>query len=204
MVKINKEKQAAVPQKLLREVFDYNELTGKWIWIKKPHPKANNIKVGQPAGTVNKDGYVQIGINGYTCLAHRLAWTYIHGDYPDGEQPYIDHINGDKADNRIENLRVSSGAENGRNQGMKSNNTSGVIGIRREGKWSGTKIKKNWYWVAYWCDENSTKREKGFNIEKLGEDKAKQLAIEYRAEQVRLLALNYGIVYSDRHGIKIY
>ena len=196
MSKINKEKQAAMPQKLLHELLDYDGLTGKWKWIKTGSGRNPN----REAGSVQKDGYVQIQIDGYRYLAHRLAWTYIHGDYPNGEQPFVDHINGKKDDNRIENLRVSSHGENQRNQKMHSRNKSGVTGVNRQKK-ERPSGKIDDYWVANWHDENGKNRDKTFNIEKLGEHRAKQAAIEYRNEQLSLLELNFGIIYSNRHGI---
>lgn len=201
MSKINKEKQATMPQKVVKELFGYDSKLNVLVWAKKHHPKANSIKIGQPAGYVdNKTGYVVIMINGYHYYVHRLIWTYFYGDYPEGEQPLIDHINGKKADNRIENLRVSSSGENSRNRKKASDNTSGITGVRRAEKVipSG---KIYVYWEAYWYNENGKQRVKRFPIHKLGEYEAKQMAINYRAEQLRLLELNHGIVYSDRHGI---
>lgn len=202
MGKINKEKQVAAPQKLLLELFEYNELNGGFVWIKKPSNHAN-IKVGQNAGCLDKkSGYVNIQINGYRYLAHRLAWTYIHGDYPDGEQPFIDHINGVPSDNRIVNLRVSSLEDNNRNVQMNSRNKSGVTGVFRKSINNNSKKnpKINHYWVANWFNENGKQRQRYFNIEKLGEEVAKQLATKYRAEQIRLLEINHNIIYSERHG----
>lgn len=199
MGNINKEKQAAMPQKLLHELFDYNELTG--VWVNKTN-RGTRAKAGQPAGCVNSRGYVKIRINGYEYRAHRLAWTYTYGDYPDGKQPFIDHINGNPSDNRIVNLRASSGAENNRNQKKDPRNKSTITGVRRIAAPNNSKKnpKINYYWMAQWCDESGKLCRKNFNIEKLGEEVAKQLAISYRAEQIRLLELNFGIIYSDRHG----
>lgn len=202
MSKINKEKQAAMPQKVIKELFEYNGETGGWVWIKKPHPNSP-IKVGQSAGWLDKStGYIRITIKGHKYQAHRLAWVYTYGDYPDGEQPYIDHINGKRDDNRIANLRVSSNAENVRNQQMRSDNPSGVTGVLRIYRPNNSKKnpKIHYYWMAHWHDENGKLRTKTFKIEKLGEEVAKQMAIDYRAEQLRLLELDYNIVYSERHG----
>ncbi len=67
--------------------------------------------------------------------AHRVAWVVYYGKWPKGQ---IDHINGDRADNRIGNLRDVNSSKNSRNSKMKSNNTSGHNGIywyERYGKW---------------------------------------------------------------------
>lgn len=198
MAKINREKEALISQKRLHELFEYDGATGSWV---NKIDRGSRARKGQPAGGVHKStGYVNIMIDGNQYRAHRLAWLYTYGDYPDGEQPFIDHINGKKGDNRIDNLRVSSGGENQRNQGKHSRNTSGVTGIYQGGRWNGSKTKKNWYWIAAWCDENGKHREKSFNIETHGEELAEQLAIDYRAEQLRLLEVNFGIIYSERHG----
>lgn len=197
MPKINKEAQAAMSQKLVRELFDYNPVTGGFV---NNTTRNNRALKGKPAGYTNSLGYIRVTVNGYHYQVHRLAWVHVYGDFPDGEQPLIDHINGNPSDNRIANLRCSSHGENQRNRKVSSDNTSGVVGVRCEGTWNGSRTKKNWYWIAAWCDENGKERRKSFNIEKLGEYEAKQAAINHRAEQLRLLELNHGIVYSERHG----
>lgn len=196
MTKVNKEKQAAVPQKVLHELFDYNSETGKWA---NKINRGARARKGQPAGCLKKDGYNQIMINGHSYYTRRLAWAYVYGDFPEGGQPLIDHINGNPSDNRIANLKISSHSENMKNQKMQSNNTSGVNGVyRQEIVSSSGKIYH--YWIAQWYDENGKFRYKYFSITKLGENQAKQTAIDYREGQLRLLELNFGIVYSERHG----
>lgn len=198
MSSINKGKQAAVPQKVLHELFDYNEVTGKWINKTNRNSRARK---GQTAGCLNKStGYVTVGINGQQYQAHRLVWAYVYGDFPEGEQPYIDHINGNPSDNRIENLKVSSHGENQKNRKMNSDNTSGIAGVYRQEKPS-LSGKIYTYWTAQWCGENGKTCYKFFAVHTYGEEEAKQLAIKYRAEQLQLLEVNFGIKYSDRHGL---
>jgi len=70
-----------------------------------------------------------------TLAAHRVAWALYHGEWPSGQ---IDHINGNRTDNRLSNLRDVVNAENAKNMAMKRNNTSGVNGVylhRQTGKW---------------------------------------------------------------------
>jgi hypothetical protein len=200
MAKINKEKEAALPQKRLKEVLSYSKENGVFTWIKKTHPSVSKIRVGQVAGTLN-NGYVQINIDGFSYLAHRLVWLYVHGEFPQGEKEhYIDHINGKRADNRFENLKVSSLVNNQRNQKRNSVNTSGITGVYRVEVWNGSKTKLNGYWRANWYNKNGKGQWKDFSTLKLGEEVAKQTAIAHRAEQIRLLESEHGIKYSDRHG----
>lgn len=80
------------------------------------------------------EAFVCVDVRGYkggaifdvTFRAHRVIWAMVHGKWPEDE---IDHINHDKADNRIENLRDVTRQENCRNRSMNSNNTSGTTGV---------------------------------------------------------------------------
>lgn len=82
-------------------------------------------RVGSIAGSVTHDGYITIGVDRSSYMAHRLAWFYTHGEWPN----QIDHISGLKTDNRIINLRSVSSSENMKNKKIGSNNSSGVIGV---------------------------------------------------------------------------
>ena len=89
---------------------------------------------GLEAGTLLKSGYVQLAVNGRFYRAHRVIWAMHYDVVPE----FIDHINRNRADNRLENLRPASKAENAQNRGITSMNSSGVIGVspcRRTGKW---------------------------------------------------------------------
>ena len=91
----------------LRAVLEYHPETGVFFWRDRPNIRPSaNARRGTMAGTrTSKNGYVSICINGRIRYAHRLAWLYIHGQWPKGE---IDHINEKRRDNRIANLREAT------------------------------------------------------------------------------------------------
>ncbi|TES59213.1 HNH endonuclease [Pseudomonas syringae pv. tomato] len=80
---------------------------------------------GRPSGSLNSWGYVQFHFQGSYYKAHRVVWLICKGYWPEE----LDHINGNRTDNRIENLREVTRQENLRNQKIRSNNTSGVMGV---------------------------------------------------------------------------
>ena len=116
----------------LREVASYDPETGEFRWI-LPRKK---VTVGAVAGTLSKRGYIDICSDVRVYKAHRLAWLYVHGAWPEA---LIDHINGDKADNRLANLRPATKSENGAHRTrMEPRNTSGHRNVRwlpRMKKW---------------------------------------------------------------------
>jgi hypothetical protein len=120
-----------ISQSNLIETLDYSPTNGVFTW----KVRRNGIQRGSIAGWVSASGHLQITINGKHYYAHRLAWLYVHGYLPSGQ---IDHINRDKLDNRISNLRDSSHSENQWNVGLKNTNTSGFKGVSyayRQKKW---------------------------------------------------------------------
>ncbi len=106
----------------LREVLDYSPETGRFAWLKS----TGAAPAGAEAGGVSSTGYVRIAIFGKRYQAHQLAWLHHYGEWP-GE---LDHINGNKADNRIANLRKALRNENLQNQRKAhSNNKAGILGV---------------------------------------------------------------------------
>jgi len=118
-------------QNRLKELLNYNYETGVFVW----REDRRRVKSGDYAGGLGENGYVQIGIDGFTYRGHQLAWLYHYGEFP---KLCVDHINHDRSDNRIDNLRCVSAAENGKNRGRQSNNKSGHVGVhwdKSRGKW---------------------------------------------------------------------
>jgi len=112
-----------VDQKSLKELLCYNPLTGVFTWKSKVQNSPANI--GDTAGYDVK-GYTMMSIHDSRYYAHRLAWLWKHGEFPTFE---IDHINHNRKDNRICNLREVKHIDNCRNCSMNSNNTSGATGV---------------------------------------------------------------------------
>lgn len=113
----------------LRELLDYDRATGVFT---RRVSTARRMKVGEAAGTVNSAGYVCIMLDKVTYKAHRLAWLYVNGEWP---KQMIDHIDGDKANNRIENLRDVPRRINGENQKKAhKTNPNRLLGVTRDNR----------------------------------------------------------------------
>ena len=123
-----------ISQELVKELLIYSESTGEFKWNKRPRSsfncnrswnRWNNRYAGSIAGSDTSDGYLRIRVGTDRYKSHRIAFLYVHGYMP----KYIDHINHDGKDNRIENLRAVSHQTNHRNTKKSKNNTSGFTGV---------------------------------------------------------------------------
>ena len=120
---------------ILRGIVTYDPKTGYMHW-KEDHKYFKSIRAGDIVGrTSNKNGYRSTSINGKQYYQHRLVWLYVYGEWPKSD---LDHINGIREDNRIENLRLATKSQNAHNKKKFRNNTSGIVGAYRH--YSGT-----WY-----------------------------------------------------------
>ncbi len=134
-------------QEVLRQLLDYDPEAGVLRWKERPvgmfqpssyggksvrsaewsAAKWNTRNAGRVAFTADSGrGYRQGAIFGRTHKAHRVIWVLVYGEWPPEE---IDHINGDRSDNRLGNLRLATPSQNAWNKGIYSNNTSGFKGV---------------------------------------------------------------------------
>ena len=116
----------------LHELFTFDSENGILRW---KVARSNVISIGQEAGYVSGNGYRMVNVNKKMISTHRIAWCMEYGYWPEYG---IDHINRDKEDNRIENLREVSQSCNMQNASIRSDNTSGVRGVTyesRSGNW---------------------------------------------------------------------
>ena len=161
-------------QELIRELFDYRD--GELYW--KVSPKIG-VNIGDEAGHVEVRGYKVIKILGRKYKAHRLVFLYHHGYIPKPPE-FIDHIDNDRLNNKIENLRVATRAQNNQNAKIRKDNTSGVKGI--------TWCKKNKKWITQ-VQTNSVRWRKIFNTL----DEAK-VAIEEHRKLKHKEFTNHGVI----------
>lgn len=133
----------------LCKLIDIDPETGEMTWAERPvswfSPAGrvsaqgranmwNGHNAGKPCfNTLRADGYLRGSFRGKEILTHRLIWAMHYGAWPEMD---IDHINGDRADNRLQNLRLASRGQNSRNKKRQSNNTSGHTGVAlSQGRW---------------------------------------------------------------------
>lgn len=112
----------------VRERLAYDPDTGALTWLHNPSmPSAWNGRwAGKQAGAVDGTGTRKISIDAKAYLAHRIAWLHSYGSWP-AEQ--IDHINRDRSDNRLINLRAATCAENLRNTQVRRDSSTGAKGV---------------------------------------------------------------------------
>lgn len=151
---------------------------------------------GDVAGSlVSSSGYSQVRIEKKLNLCHRVIWELHNGQIADGM--LIDHLDGDKFNNNINNLRLTTRQGNARNCAKRKDNTSGITGVNLlvNKNRSGSTTK-------YWCGsyfENGKYISRRFSIAKLGEEEAKRLAIEFRLNKEEEMNKT-GVPFTERHG----
>lgn len=154
----------------LAETLNYDPLTGMFTWK-------------QQAGTVPTNGYRYITVNGKMMLAHRIAWLMQYGEDPEGK--LIDHVNGDRLDNRIENLRIATYSQNSANAKRHSRNTSGLKGA--------SKVVKDGIWTGRW-QASITFNRKQINLGSFKTKEAAHAAYVTAAERLQGEFANDGLM----------
>jgi len=143
--------------------IDGDVYSDKWKKIKKMKP------------FINKKGYLRVHLfvnkKRYEMKNHTLvAKTFLYNIY---NKDQVDHIDGNKTNNHVDNLRFCTNSENQKNCCKRITNKSGILGVY---------LKNDNRWVAKWTDFNANSKTKSFSIKKYGEQEAKQLAINLRKE----------------------
>lgn len=154
---------------------------GRGVKRRNPHDVAGYVDTGK--------NYLSVNFNGKSTRVHRIICV-LHGIQIQGKQ--IDHIDGNRQNNKIENLRVVDAFANARNQKPRKTNKSGVVGVsfhktKHAGMYRATVVNLNKKIIA-----------KSFSVLKYGEDRAKQMAIDWRTTMIdQLNKLDAG--YTERH-----
>ena len=173
------------------EDFLYYDLTSK-TGLRWKVKRNNSTLAGDEAGVLdNTTGYYRVGFNNKLYYCHRVIWIINNGDIEDGYT--VDHIDGNKLNNDINNIRVITQGLNLRNRKINTSSKSGVTGVYFD-KYS---IKPAW--VAHWYELDGKRKSKRFGVKVYGDENAFILAWEYRKKMIKLLNDN-GAGYTDRHG----
>ncbi len=137
-------------QEELRRLFDYDPETGELRWASKTDPRANRITIGALAGRVS-DGYRRVCVRQRLYMVHVLIWVWMTGEWPTVD---VDHRDLVRSNNRWNNLRLATRAENMANTGARKGSQSGVKGIGfQKGKWT-ARLKEGGR--VHWLGRHST------------------------------------------------
>jgi hypothetical protein len=178
-----------IDQEYLKECFDYNKDTGDITWLTRPlhhfvnlaaMNSSNSKFAGKVAGSIMNRGYMLVGINGTRILYHRIILMLMGLDVT-GKQ--VDHINGDKTDNRWANLRLVDQIDNLKNKSLRTSNKTGISGVSFYSNLKGKPFRVTYY-------EDGNKRATEFFVPTLFEAACARKSFEYKNG------------YHDNHGRK--
>lgn len=176
----------------LIDVLEYDETSESCLRWK--NPRTNTIKAGEVAGTLSPSGYYVVGFNNKIYPAHQLV-LILNGYVVNNVDFVIDHIDRDKSNNLVSNLRQISQGENTRNLSKRAVNSTGITGVCLQKQSDGTLT-----YVARVTIPNGRQLKRGFAIKKYGKDKAFQLACKARIEMLKSIEKEHNVSYNENHG----
>lgn len=125
-----------ITRERLKQCLFYSPTVGVFEWRRS----GRKIRRGLLAGAVVGNGYVRVCVDGKPYPAHKLAWLYMTGEYPEGP---IDHIDGDRSNNAFSNLRLATCSQNSHNMKLRRGSKTGIKGVTMiRGKYQAC-IRKN-------------------------------------------------------------
>lgn len=194
-----KETGIDLPEKYCKNIRDYlvyDTNSPSFLTWKKRSSVGSKIKAGDVAGSLDiQDDYWKLHALGYSYKVHRVIWYLHHGKIP--EKYTIDHIDRNRQNNNISNLRCVPSSINGKNRTINENNKTGINGIAYSEFYNhrGTLIKR--YVVC--LTANRKRYSKSFSIIKYGNEIAWDKAIEYKMQLVKMFTeMNVG--FTEDHG----
>lgn len=183
--------------KYLGDIFEYDESSPTCLVWKSLTSRYSRAAVGEAAGGFDKsNGYATVNLVSGKLRVNKIVWA-LFNDFQDQEGFFVDHIDLDKSNNKISNLRLVDLGTSARNKPKNKNNSSGYTGV----SFSEGFTPKGTYYSKYtaWVWLNNKKKAKTFSIQKWGEELAEFLAVEWREHRITLLNLA-GAGYTAQHG----
>jgi hypothetical protein len=177
--------------KHLQRFFYYDESSDSFLKWRVSTTKS--VLPNSDAGTF--DGkYWNVKLHGKLLKVHKVIWA-LHNEFKDQTNMEIDHFDGKTENNKNSNLRLVTRKVNMQNRNISATaNTSGIFGVRQR-----VDVNGSIRYVAFWMDLKGKHRSKTFAVNKYGDALAREMAIQYRKNQIELLN-NSGAGYTERHG----
>ena len=181
-----------------KSILYYDETSPTYLrYVSKT--ESGKKKAGDPAGG-KYHGYYAVSYNGFRWCAHRVVWIILKG-YLENDF-VIDHIDGNKSNNNIKNLRKTTQKYNSRNASMRVDNRLGKTGVYFTTSKNKSRGGIYTYCTAFWCEDRGDKTRKiikHFSVHKMGLLPAQAAAIKFREDKIAELNAN-GYGYTDLHG----
>lgn len=184
------DKELALTREQILEILDIRIPENEFYWLVSTN---NRAKIGSKAGCLHKNGYTRIRVNGNYFYAHRLVWFVTYGVFPNG---VIDHVDGDKSNDRIENLRDATmrvNMQNKKRYERVDDLPTGVCAHRN-------KFRVIIAYYAYWQDMDGERCFTYFGLKQWSTPEAALAAAVVRREVEITNLLSLGAAYTERHG----